>query len=293
MFGVLPLESQVRDSETGGAKKRAGALARGAEAHVLELLEKKPGARLKKQAISALGEIGGSAGAARAIFDAVRESSAPDMALEALAKMTIPKELAHLAGPECQKLRDEAAAGVRIWARCVLAKLHPHEEAGAVGDMAAALNDRELQHAAVRALGCLGQAGKQAEPALLRIALQDDKYYIRRAAARSLQKIGMDEVASMAAGLSASDTDERVHAAEALAELGPLAAPAVPPLLSALEDEDPELRASAARALGRIGLKAASALPALTKALADRSRSCRDEARKALQKIEPVADGKR
>ena len=272
-----------------------GPRARGAEAHVLEVLEKKPGARLKKQAISALGEIGGSAGAVRAILDAVRESSAPGMALEALAKMAIPKELVHLVGPECQKLRDDASPVVRIWARCILVKLDPHEEADAMMELTTALNDvrSERRHAAVGALGCLGEAARQAAPALARIALRDDKDYIRRAAARSLQKIGMDDVASIAAALSASDADERLHAAEALAELGPLGAAAVTPLLSALEDEDPKLRMSAARALGRIGAKAAPALPALKKALGDRFRSFRDEARNALQKIERGSNGAR
>ena len=209
--------------------------------------------------------------------------------------MTIPKELGPLVARKCEKLRDDPST-VRIWARCVLAKLDPHEETEAVRGLTLAMHDdvrSERKRAAVGALGCLGEAARQAAPILVRIALRDHEEYIRRAAARSLQKIGMDDVASIAAALSASDADERLHAAEVLVELGPSGAAAVTPLLSALEDEDPKLRMSAARALGRIGAKAAPALPALKKALGDRFRSFRDEARNALQKIERGSNGAR
>src|SRR5262249_55574811 len=60
-------------------------------------------------------------------------------------------------------------------------------------------------------------------------------------------------VSSWAGLLRHSHPTERRQAAEALAQLGPAAEPAVPALIGALADPEPEVRQAAQAALGRVG----------------------------------------
>lgn len=72
---------------------------------------------------------------------------------------------------------------------------------------------------------------------------------------------GAADVEQLAATLTAGSPAERIGAADALADMGAAAQPAVPQLIAALADSDPALRWRAARALGVIGdTKAAAAL---------------------------------
>ncbi len=77
--------------------------------------------------------------------------------------------------------------------------------------------------------------------------------------------------------------EERRSATWVLKELGPVAAPAIPELISTMADGDPAICASAAMALGEIGRKARSAVPALVEAV----RFGIGQAAIALVQIEP------
>ncbi len=80
----------------------------------------------------------------------------------------------------------------------------------------------------------------------------------------------------------------RLAAIDALGELGPAAAPAVPDLAGILS-EDSDLRMSAIDTLSNIGPAAAPAVPALIKVLDDKSSGYRGQAAQALGNIGPEA----
>ena len=71
-------------------------------------------------------------------------------------------------------------------------------------------------------------------------------------------------VATLIDRLKQGEFEERRRAADALGDLGPAAARAVPALVAALQDEHVEVHWYALDALGRIGRAPASAVPALT-----------------------------
>ncbi len=82
-----------------------------------------------------------------------------------------------------------------------------------------------------------------------------------------------------------SDFYVRAWAAQAVGNLGPGAASAVPALIELLTD-DVEARGSACLALGQIGAAAKAALPMLHAALADTNESVRRFAARAILQIE-------
>jgi HEAT repeat protein len=90
-----------------------------------------------------------------------------------------------------------------------------------------------------------------------------------------------DTVDTLSARLKAPDVADRYAAAEALTDLGPLAAPAVPQLMEALKSTDPELRWRVARSLGAIG-PVEAAKEALLTATADEEPLVRGQAIYAL-----------
>jgi len=90
------------------------------------------------------------------------------------------------------------------------------------------------------------------------------------------------DVKRLAATLTAPDKNERLRAADELAEFGTQAKAAVPQLLTALTGADADLRWHAARALGAIGPAAVEAAPALVKALTDENALVRAQAAQAI-----------
>ncbi len=85
--------------------------------------------------------------------------------------------------------------------------------------------------------------------------------------------------------LKSQDPAERAMAANALEEIGPEAATAVPALTDALRDKEWEIRGMAASALGSIGPKAKDAMPALVEALKDRNDRVREVVPLALAQV--------
>ena len=88
-----------------------------------------------------------------------------------------------------------------------------------------------------------------------------------------------------------SDPTVKRLAAEALRQIGPAAAPAVPALIETLKDTDPTAKWLAADALGAIGPAAAPAIPALVEVLKDKGANslARAGAASALGAIGPAA----
>jgi HEAT repeat protein len=92
------------------------------------------------------------------------------------------------------------------------------------------------------------------------------------------------DVVKLAAGLASGSADEQVAAADALADLGPAAAAALPQLVTALESKDAALRWHAARALGVIGSE--KAVDGLRKHAADENAMVRAQAIYALARLQ-------
>jgi HEAT repeat protein len=91
--------------------------------------------------------------------------------------------------------------------------------------------------------------------------------------------------------LKQSDFEERRRAADALGDIGPAAAAAVPELVESLKDEHVEVHWYALDALGRIGQAATIAVPALSDALTNprTNRYSRRVAARALGRFGPLA----
>ena len=130
----------------------------------------------------------------------------------------------------------------------------------------------------------VGRSGAPAEPvAAGRLAAPaPDAGDVRRAAARSLGRLGSDVHPLLTDALAAPDAQVRRGAAEALGWIG---AEALPALTAALKNDDAAVRRASARSLGRWGPAARPAEAALVEALRDADPAVRDAAAEALRRI--------
>lgn len=97
-------------------------------------------------------------------------------------------------------------------------------------------------------------------------------------------------VSGLAEALADPREGVRFGAAQALADMGPAAAPAVTALIQALSDSSQDVRDEAATALGEIGPAASPAVPALVRVMhSDSYLDARYSASLALGKIGPPA----
>jgi serine/threonine protein kinase len=128
------------------------------------------------------------------------------------------------------------------------------------------------------------------DPEVVRLAgeLGDGNPATRRRAAQDLAALGPVSAPALAAlttALGDRASDVRLRAAEALGRMGPPARPAVPALAQALRDADPMVRAEAAKSLGFLAEAAAGAAAPLGEALRDPDVAVRREAAKALARL--------
>lgn len=98
---------------------------------------------------------------------------------------------------------------------------------------------------------------------------------------------GGDPVAVLIAQLSDPDHELRIDATDALREIGPAAAAAIPELSKALRDRHPTLRQASARALGDLGDGSPAVLTGLQESLKDPELSVQLAAAWSLQKLDP------
>jgi HEAT repeat protein len=101
------------------------------------------------------------------------------------------------------------------------------------------------------------------------------------------------DVGELTQKLKDKDSDNRRAAAQALAEMGAEAKPAVGALTTALKDSDLFVRRFAAQALGEIGAEARDAVPGLSALLKDtkEKKEVQEAAALALGKIGPAGLG--
>jgi HEAT repeat protein len=201
-------------------------------------------ARLRRGAVTAMGEIGGDE-AVKTLIEAlagtdeeVRGSAA--YALGEIGSDEAVKTLIKALGDEDGWVRRGAA-----WA---LGKIGSDE---AVKPLIKALGDEQedVPRAAARALGEIG--GNEAIKHVIG-ALRDKNPDVRSSAARALGEIGGDEaVKPLTEALGDENESVRMSAASALGEIG--SDEATNYLIAALDDKDPDVRSSAAEALAEIG----------------------------------------
>ena len=82
-----------------------------------------------------------------------------------------------------------------------------------------------------------------------------------------------ESIETLIKGLKSENPEQRIQAAEALKEMGPLAAPAVPALLESLHGKDLAVQHEALAALEKIGPAAHSAVPELVKLLENKDKA--------------------
>jgi len=97
------------------------------------------------------------------------------------------------------------------------------------------------------------------------------------------------DVQQLANDLKHPDVEVRMDAANALADLGPDALPALSALIETLEDENSYVRNFSAGAISQIGSKAEPAIPALRNALKDPDEAVSMSAQTALGAIGPAS----
>ncbi len=146
-----------------------------------------------------------------------------------------------------------------------------------------------LRVAAAGTLGALGQAAREATPALLEASTAPEPR-VRASATLALAKVGREVEETVPALIRALEDAEpavRFAAAQALGGMGLTASEAVPGLVRTLRDPNPSVQQEAIRALGNVGPAARAATADLRKlAENDQLRSLRPTVAQALAKIE-------
>lgn len=190
------------------------------------------------------------------------------------------------AAPALVAALGDADANVRAAAAEALGAIGPAASEGYSGLVA------HLKHGVpvIRALAKFGSDARQAEAELI-ARLGDPDPAIRWNAARALGKIhaGPAGIEALVRACTDKVPEVREHAAEALGDIGPPAASAVPALTGLLSDENFKVRRDSARSLGKIGPAAKAAAEALRKLATDPEQSVRAAAAQALKDLgEPV-----
>lgn len=238
-------------------------------------------------AVSALRGMGaGAARAAPALAAAVLD---PALALRAVdTALALGPDVVAPVASDCLVAVASPHATVRDAAQRLLRALGA-DHAAAVPALADGLSHAapEVRVAAARALARVGPRGHAAVPALLSA--------LSGAAAGALAGVALTEVGTSYAvaavpaltrGLEGrSPRDDRLAFLQALAKLGPQAAPALPALCRQVVDDDAAIRLAALRALIALGDSARAALPELELATFDADPRVREAATQAAARL--------
>lgn len=195
-------------------------------------------------------------------------------------------------------LREDGDERVRGAAAVALGELAPGCRNLDIAIKALAYAAEEDEHPGLRAIAVtvLADIGPEEEIALVLVhavpdlvrSLEDERWYVREAAARGLGGVGPRTgavVPALAKALGDEELLVRKAAVEALGSIGPRTEAVIPALVKALEeDEEPRIRQAAA-ALEGIGPEAKNAIPALIQALEDEKLRVRAAAAEALKEI--------
>ena len=198
-----------------------------------------------------------------------------------LALAGIGRPAAVSAVPHLVELLTDPDAEVRVNAAVALWQIDRQERAiTALGKML--MSPGPGAYEAAVALGRLDVAPEQAVLDLLIDAFVSEDVTVRRAAARSVGRMGNVAIPKLEAALKHASDHVRQTAVESLGWMGPQA---LALLIVALENDLPTVRRAAARALGRMGTDAAQAETALVAALNDPQHDVRQAVAWAIGKV--------
>lgn len=244
---------------------------------------------VRLQAIMALAAIGEPASAAvDTLIGITRSTNADDRVLHpatvyAIGRIRSEKGFAAL--EPMLKSENDVVAAAASWAR---ARIRPDDRAviaDAVGRLQKGLEspDATIRQGAVSGLSELvndlpAGAGRPLAERFVAL-LGDADPDVRRSSAIALVRLGADAVGPVTSAIA--DAKRRAVAFEVLAELGPIAKPALATLVESLDDANPAVRSDAAFAIAGLGEEAADAVPALLKRLE----------KEAERSATPAADG--
>jgi HEAT repeat protein len=243
--------------------------------------------RQREAAARALIELDPDPQIARPVIKKVMDGASPEVlnaamdAMAGLGEKVLPRMIEALEAPE---VRARAAAIIaRIGAK---AKRAVPALVDALADP-----DPQTRNEILFALAAIGPDAKAAVPAVTK-ALSDADMNVRYAACYALGSIGPAAKSAKAAlqrNLASPDEFLSVSSAWALARIDPgcteTAPKSVPLLVKALGEPDAMTRLHAAESLGLLGPLAKDAAPALQKAVQDANADVREAATKALKAI--------
>jgi HEAT repeat protein/lysophospholipase L1-like esterase len=290
---ILAAGLVVPDTPGGGPPEAPTGLA-GGWAPMRELLESlgDPDPARRADAARALGQVGGSSGAALPALaarlgdpdDTVRAAAAWALGrLGARPGVDLPALAARLA---------DTSPSVRAAAAWAIGRLGAGAK-GVAPELVARLSDpdADVRRRAVEALERVHPNAATCLPEVVAL-LGEGRNPGRAEAARVVGFMGASAASAapaLATALHASDLDVRREAVAALGKIGPGAEPAVPALIEAMSD--PELRWRVPDALASIGPRARGATAVLIEALKDPSATVRWRAALALGRIQPSDAG--
>ena len=202
-------------------------------------------------------------------------------ALASLGEKAVPRLIKALEIPE---VRPRAAA--------IIARIGPPAKEAVPALIAALGDKSpETRNEVLFALAAVGPDAKEAVPAITQ-AMKDPDMKVCYVACYALGKIGpaaASAKAELAEHLAGDDHFFCMASAWALAQIDPkdaeLAAKSVPVLIQALEEPDPPTRLHAAEALGLLGPLAGDAAAALKKLQSDPDKAVREAAVGALKAV--------
>ncbi len=224
---------------------------------------------------------------AHSVIKKVMEGASPEVlgaamdAMASLGKKVLPRLIEALGNEE-----------VRARAADVIRRIGPEAKAAVPALIEALEDrSAETRNEVLFALAAVGPDARQAVPAVTK-ALKDPDMNVRYAACFALGKIGADAVAAkpeLQKNLSGPDQFLSMASAWALAQICPdcqqTAPMSVPVLIKALGEPDPITRLHAAECLCCLGPLAKDAVPALKKALEDQNEDVQAAAAEALEAI--------
>jgi len=248
---------------------------------------KAPDARLRAAAARGLIDLNPDPEIVRPAMQKVMEEATPEAlndmldALASLGEKAVPRLIKAL---EAEAVRPKAAA--------IIARIGPPAKEAVPALIAAlADKNPETRNEVLFALAAIGPEAKEAVPAI-KEALKDPDMKVCYSACYALGKIGpaaASAKADLAEHLAGDDHFFCMASAWALAQVDPkdpqTAAKSVPVLIQALEEPDPPTRLHAAEALGLLGPLAGDAAAALKKLHGDPDKAVREAAASALKAV--------
>lgn len=149
----------------------------------------------------------------------------------------------------------------------------------------------DLRRKAATALGAMGPEARDSLIPLAELLTQDDSPAVREAAANALANIGPLAVPLLRKLIEDDDAEVRRHAARGLGQIGKPAAPAIDELDFALDDDDGWVRIYAAESLWKITRKPDRVVPAYVEELKNPNRQIRIKAYRLLRDLGKQAAG--